>query len=836
MQTVSRLIELFTPESYDLSVTLEREKRTFHGTVTIKGTVHSDKEIRFHSKGLTIGSVTLDGKLAEFAHQKNDELVIAHPDLNQGNHTVVIAFAGKITDGMHGLYPCYYTLDGIKKELLATQFESHSAREVFPCIDEPAAKATFTVTLTTEENVTVLGNMPLKSQRTDPEGLVTTFDKTPRMSTYLLAWVVGDLQKKSAQTKRGIDVNIWSTPAQPLDSLDFALGIATRAIDFYEEFFDTEYPLPKSDHVALPDFSAGAMENWGLITYREMALLADPKVTSITSRQYIATVVTHELAHQWFGNLVTMEWWNDLWLNESFANMMEYLATDALEPSWNMWLEFSSNEAILALRRDSIDGVQSVQMDVNHPDEIDTLFDGAIVYAKGGRLLRMVQQYVGNDAFRAGLKAYFAQHAYGNTKGNDLWRALSDASGKDITTLMNRWISQPGYPVVHATANKKRVELAQEQFFVGPHITSDRLWPIPLDGPEDADVMTTPRMTVKRTDHFQLNIHDSAHFITDYDQTLRDDLLAHVKDGSLNELNRLQLLNEATLLARGGIVPSAQLINLVSVYENETSEAVWGLLFLALSELRKCVEDDEAAEKALRQFSGRVAKKQYARLGWDPAEDEPEEDSKLRTTIISLTLYSEDQAAINEAKRRYETTPLEQLNPELRSLILSSVVRYGDKKIVDDLLTAHAKTNSPDLQLDICLGVTSTRLPDQIDRLLDLIKDPQTIRPQDAAHWYVYLLRGRDSKQKTWQWVRDNWQWVMDTFKGDKSYDSYPRYAAGALSTKQTLDEYKAFFLPLREDPSLTRVIDMGISEIEGRVELIDRDSPAVRQKLLDLK
>ncbi len=832
MQTVSRLIELLTPKSYKLSITLDREKRTFHGTVTIEGTSHTDKEVRFHSKYLTIESVTLDGRIAEFAYEPNDELVIAHPHFQKGDHIIVIVFSGVITDSMHGLYPCYYK----GGELLATQFESHHAREVFPCIDEPAAKATFTVTLTTEKDVQVLGNMPIESQQINPEGLVTRFQTTPLMSTYLLAWVVGHLQKKSAQTRRGVEVNVWATPIQPAVSLAFALDMAVRSIDFYEEYFGTDYPLPKSDHVALPDFSSGAMENWGLITYREMALLADPETTSISSRQYIATVVAHELAHQWFGNLVTMAWWNDLWLNESFANMMEYLAIDALEPSWNMWLEFSSNEAIVALRRDSIDGVQAVQVDVHHPDEISTLFDGAIVYAKGGRLLRMLQQYVGNDAFRTGLKAYFKKHAYGNTVGNDLWQTISDASGKDIRHLMNTWISQPGYPVIHATSEHGMVSLRQEQFFVGPHATSDRLWPIPLDGSDNVpELLETVDVTFPLGHDFKLNVHDSAHFITHYDASLYEPLLKRIKNGQLDELNRLQLLDEATLLARGGVIFSDTLLDLIAVYENETSEPVWGLLFIALAELRKFVETDEKAELALRHFSGRVARKQYQRLGWDPKANESEDDAKLRTTIISLMLYSQEPAALDEARRRYESTPLEKLDPQLRSLILSSVSYYGDTTIVDDLLKAYTSTASADIQMDICIGVTSTRLPEQIDRLLDLIKDPKTIRPQDAARWFVYLLRARDSKAKAWDWIRANWEWVIATFKGDKSYDDYPRYAGGALSTRQALDEYKAFFLPMRADPSLQRVIDMGVSEIEGRVNLIEKDSRAVRQKLLDL-
>ncbi len=840
MQTVTRLIEQFVPEHYQLSLALSRSERQFAGTLTLNGTLLNNAErVVLHAKDLIIESVTLDGKVADFSAIDDDELHITHPDLLVGKHIIVIAFSGIITDAMHGLYPCYFEHEGNKKELLATQFESHHAREVFPCIDEPEAKATFDVTLTTEQNVTVLGNMPVKTQIVEDTMLVTSFETTPRMSTYLLAWVIGELHRKTAKTNKGVEVNVWATPAQAPASLDFALDIAVRSIEFYEEYFDTAYPLPKSDHVALPDFSSGAMENWGLITYREIALLADPRTTSISSRQYIATVITHELAHQWFGNLVTMKWWNNLWLNESFATLMEYIAVDALHPEWNIWLDFATNESIMALRRDSIDGVQSVQIDVNHPDEISSLFDGAIVYAKGARLLRMLQYYVGDHSFQAGLKQYFRTYAYSNTDGDDLWTAIADASGKDITTLMNSWISQPGFPVVHVTQEDRGVTLTQEQFFVGPHAPSSALWPIPLNSSanEMPELLTTKTATLQRqqTSSLRLNVGDTAHFIVHYDTDLLRQLVNDISAGVMSPLDRVQLLDESTLLARAGTLQSVQLIELIRAYRDETSEPVWTIVAMALSELRKFVEDDTQAEQKLRAFSAAIARTQYLRLGWTAQPGESDDDTKLRATLISMVLYGEDQEAIDAAKAIYSHSKLENLDAELRPLIISTVVRHGDETIVNDLLARYISSQSGELRQDICIGITSTRLPHKIAELLDSIKDAEIVRPQDAARWFVYLIRGRESRDQSWQWIRDNWQWVIDTFAGDKSYDDYPRYSAGALTTRAQLQEYIDFFTPMKNVPALTRVVAMGVSEIEGRVELIECDGPAVRAALLDL-
>jgi aminopeptidase N len=841
MNTASRLIDQFVPENYNLSISMEREARTFHGTLTVTGELSVEAhEIILHAKDLKIASATVDGKAVETRYGVNDEIHITHADLGKGKHVVVIAYSGVISDAMHGLYPCYFEHDGVKKELLATQLESHHAREVFPCIDEPEAKATFDISLTTETNITVLGNMPVKSQQIENELLVTTFDTTPRMSTYLVAWVAGEMHKKTAKTKRDVEVNVWATPAQPAASLDFALDIAVRTIEFYEEYFGTNYPLPKADHVALPDFTSGAMENWGLITYREVALLADPATTSISSKQYVASVIAHELAHQWFGNLVTMKWWNNLWLNESFATLMTYVAIDGIEPDWNIWLDFTQEEAILALRRDSIDGVQSVQVDVHHPDEISTLFDGAIVYAKGARLLRMLQQYVGDVAFQSGLKEYFKDFAYKNTEGDDLWNAIATSSGKDITHIMNTWISQPGYPVLHVSQNGDQITLRQEQFFVGPHEPSTRLWPIPLNSPcsEMPTLFYQQEVVVTRhhTTPLRFNVGDSAHFITHYDDVLFARLVAEVAAGTLDITDRLQLLHEATLLARGGVIPSANLITLLDAYKHETSEQVWMIISIALAELRKFVENDKEAEKKLRAFTRSVALAEFGRLGWTAQPKEPEADTKLRATIISLMIYGEDAEVIAHAQQLYKDTPLGDLDGELRPMILSTVVRFGDDEAFESVMNAYATTQSSELREDLTYGLTSTKNAQRISQLLERIKDPSVVRPQDAARWFVYLIRGREGRELAWAWLRQNWQWISDTFSGDKSYDAYPRYSATALSTKKLLDEYIEFFEPLRSVVALTRSIDMGISEIQGRVEIIKKDGPAVRSALHNLK
>lgn len=840
MSTFRQLTDIFIPTHYNLALDMDRIERTFTGVVTLQGRPRSTSEIVLHSKELNVTKATVNEQEASFEYGDNDELIISNIDIaTDSETTLTVEFDGAITDAMHGLYPCYYEVDGQKKELLATQFESHHAREVFPCIDEPAGKATFDVTISTEKDITVLGNTPIQHQEEADDRLSTTFETTPVMSPYLLAFVAGDLQRKTTTSSKGVEVNVYATHAHPAENLDFALEVGTKVVDFYSDYFGTDYPLSKCDHVALPDFASGAMENWGLITYREVALLAG-KNTDIQSRRYIATVIAHEMAHQWFGNLVTMQWWNDLWLNESFATAMEYVSVDKLYPDWNIWRDFSANETVMALRRDSLDGVQSVHVDVDHPDKISTLFDGAIVYAKGARLLRMVQNYVGDAAFQTALKSYFKKYAYQNTVGQNLWDELSEATGEDIGKIMNTWISQPGFPVVSVAKQADRVRLSQKQFFIGPHQPADRLWPIPLNSTDSniPKLLDTESIEVETSSSkVRLNHGDTAHFITHYSQDIVSQILDDLKAGSLDEITRLQLLHEQTLLVKAGEIPAGELLPLLDVYADESSESVWNIMSIAISEVRQIIDGDDELEDKLRSFVRKLTHNQYERLGWKKHNDESDDDTTLRSAIIGLVLYSEDTEAIDTAHQLYKNSTLDELDPELRSLIISNEVKHfdGDGSVSDKLLDLYSSTSDGDIQGDICGGLTSTKQPAIVDKLLVAMTDKNIVRVQDAARWYAYLVRNRYGRAHTWKWLQNNWSWIEDSFRGDKSIDYYPRYTANSLNTDKYLEEYKAFFAPLKNDQTLARAILIGEGEIAGRIEHINRSLPSVKSALEDI-
>lgn len=835
MQTVPRLYDTFQPDTYFLELTLDREARTFHGSVGITGNYTPGSPLTLHAKDLTITHARLDHEDTDLPRNGDNDSLIFDAPLKPGEHHILVEFTGAITDPMHGLYPCYYDHDGVKKELLATQFESHHAREVFPCIDEPEAKAAFNLALTTEKDLSVLGNMPVRTQMDAGETLSTTiFETSPRMSPYLLAFVVGELHRTSAQTKSGVEVNVWATPAQAPESLEYALDIAVRSIEFFDDYFGTPYPLPKADHVALPDFSSGAMENWGLITYREICLLADED-TSISMRQQIAEVIAHETSHQWFGNLVTMKWWDDLWLNESFATLMSYVCVDAMFPTWNIWMTFATSETLSAVRRDYLPNVQPVKVEVNHPDEITTLFDPSIVYAKGARLLAMLRRYVGDEAFRDGLKHYFTSHAYQNTIGQDLWDALSTRSQHDIVGFMTPWLTQPGLPIVSIT----RTSISQKRFVLGgDNPTPDAVWPIPIAANQSdiPELLATRSVTISQVpEDTRINSGGIGHFISHYDD---EDLLAYriaaIAGGAeIKPADRLTLLNDATLLARAGYITATNLFELAQAYQNETDEPVWDIVSLVIADLKRFVEESDVREKKFKVHVAQLAKQTYDRLGWNVKTGESESDAKLRATVIGLLAYGEDESIISRSLKTFrETNDLLKLPSEIRGIIFSVAARHGEAADIERLIDTHRNTHIAELQGDIAAGLAATRDPALIMRLIGFLKDEKIVRTQDLTRWFIYLIRNRHAREQTWQWLTDNWGWIEKKFEGDKSYDDFARYGASAFSTHEWLTRYKEFFDAKRSIPALSRAIELGESDILARADWIKRDKAGFFESL----
>lgn len=847
---IERLIENFVPENYQLEIDINHDELTFQGKVVISGqTLKLQSSIKIHSKNLEIASARIDDKPTKgiTAHKFDVLELTTKNEIEAGQHKVEIKFTGKITDDMVGIYPCYFEHEGKKKWLIATQFESHYAREAFPCIDEPEAKATFDLSLKTKAGNEVLSNMPQlvgssqstvgssKKLKTKDERLTTTFETTPRMSTYLLAFVTGEIHGVEAKTKDGVLVKSWGAVNQPKEQLEFANQEAVNIIEFYDDYFDTKYPLPKCDQVALPDFDAGAMENWGLITYRESVMLVDQKNRSISSEQYCSIVVGHELSHQWFGNLVTMKWWDDLWLNESFASLMEYIAVEALHPQWKIWEDYTASDAVMASNRDVYSDVQPVRIDVNDPAEISSLFDGAIVYAKGGRLLKMLRELIGEEAFREALKNYFKKHAYQNTTRDDLWEAMAESSGKDIKSIMNSWLEQSGLPLISLAQNGEALSIEQKRLLLDENEASDQLWQVPLlaNHKLEQEILTKKQQdfTTENSEPVILNQFGSGHFVTRYEtEAQRNFVKSGLKNQSIPTEGRINLLNDMILLAKSGNSPLTDALSLIVDMKSEPRDSVWSMMAAIIGNARMLTEGDDETEEKLKQLTYNLVKERYAELGWTFSDNGDSNTKQLRRTILGLAVGSENQMVIDEALSQFKKARPEDLSAEVRSLLMSAAVRFGEKSVVDELISLHKETALPDLKADICVALTSTKDETIAKKLTELIKDPEQVRPQDIVRWYAYLLRNKYSREVIWQWTKVNWAWIMKTFENSKSYDYFPRYAANFMNSEKWLEEYKNFFTPMINQPELTRTIKVGLKEIEARAAWRTRD----QQKITD--
>ncbi len=847
-----RLFAEFQPEHYELEVVPDKGKKIFTGKVIIRGrkVYRPNLRLTFHQKELKITKATIvkhDKKGDEELpvarinhHAKYGEVRLhANHKLYPGSYTVTMEFRGKITQVMSGIYPCFFEHDGKQKQLLATQFESHHAREVFPCVDEPEAKATFDLTLVTPADETVLSNTPVKVEssvkgRGPGELKTTTFETTPRMSTYLLAFVIGEMHFVERKTRDGIVIRSWSTVAQPKAHLAYSADEGARLLDFFTEYFGIPYPLAKCDQVALPDFDAGAMENWGLITYREVALLADPKNRSISGEQYVSLVVAHELSHQWFGNLVTMKWWDDLWLNESFASLMEHIALNDIHPEWQQWETYTATDVISTSSRDVYSDIQPVGVKVTDPDLIHTLFDPGIVYAKGGRLLKMLREYIGDEAFAKGLRAYFKKHEYANATREDLWQALGHASGQDISALMTPWIEHPGMPLLHITQKAGHIHVVQERFLLDD-VHDSFVWPLPLL----ADQSIRPAMLATRSadvttaaNHFVvMNDQASGHFVSHYTEPAHRKYLAEgIKKRSIRTEARINLFNDMYMLARHGDVPLTDALELVVQSAKEPRESVWALLVRVVGSAQQLTEGDAKAEERLKALKRSLGRYWHSQLGWEDAPKDDANTKQLRQVAISLLIGGEDSEAIKHALQLYQSAKsLQDIPAELRGTILICAVRHGDKPQVIKRLLREYDGSSPDVQLDITSALTSTKDPAQAQAILGkALGEKGFVRAQDVLRWIALFLRNYYAREVAWDFMVKHWNWLEETLENSKAFDFLPVYCAGVISTPEWQEKFHKLFDPKKDNKTLQRNIAVGSADIAARTAWRRRDEPKI--------
>ena len=633
-------------------------------------------------------STTLDEKAetASFAFESA---------LPAGPARLEIEFTGELNDRLRGFYRSRYTdMNGEERHLATTQFEATDARRAFPCWDEPSMKASFEVTLVVPEELEAVSNtLPAEEYVLDGGLRRVRFEETPVMSTYLLAFIVGDIKCVERTADNGTLVRVWATSGK--ENLgEFAAETSVKLLSFFNDYFGVPYPLPKLDHIAIPDFAAGAMENWGAVTYREVVLLVDPERTSVQVRQRIAAIISHEMAHMWFGDLVTMAWWNDLWLNESFASWVGDKAVDSIFPEWEMWTQFVSSDTNSALSLDGLRSSHPIEQEVKDPAEIGQLFD-AISYSKGGSVLRMLEDFLGEETFREGLRRYISRHQYGNAVTRDLWTGLGEASGKPVAEIMDTWVQQTGYPVldVEASYSDDGIELhaSQSRFvyehLVDPDATEDTTWHVPVKaaaqgGASASALMDGPQADVQLTGGggwVKVNPDQVGFYRVNYGGDGWERLRPAVEGMEVSAIDRLGLQNDAFALARAAYLPVTQFLSLAQSYVNETNAIVWEDVAANFGKIDLLVTDEHYYDRfagMMRSVYGPAGE----RVGWEARPGERELDALMRSTILGQLGKYDDGATLDRAAslfEQYMDNP-DGVHPDIRGVVFNLAAQQGD--------------------------------------------------------------------------------------------------------------------------------------------------------------
>lgn len=827
----------------------------FTGNVRILIKVkHATDTIVLHSKKLKLaltevfeGSNNLDPEadywkdtvrvmiLSTQTHKKHEQYMIKIGTTLSENRTYVlhIKFDGSLSTGLEGFYKSSYkTKSGKKSYLATTHFEATGAREAFPCFDEPAKKAKFTIIIVRESQHTALSNMPVEKEVLRKDGLlVDHFEESVKMSTYLVAFVVSDYTSLNATTKRGIKVKVWA-PRDQIDQAEFAIYAAPLILDYYEKFFKVEFPLPKQDLIAIPDFAAGAMENWGLITYRLTSILYDEKESSSSNKQWVAVVIAHELAHQWFGNLVTMKWWNDLWLNEGFASFVEYIGSNLVNPKWKMMDQFVIDSVQSSLSLDSHKNSHPISVPVKDPSQINELFD-TISYDKGSSIIRMMKDFIGSDAFHAGLYEYLDTYKFDNAVSDDLWRCMTKAtSGKiDVKSVMDTWTLQMGYPVIDVYRDDKDKETAI--------ITQERFNTDVKENGEDTPVADATKKSknedkdkspfnykweVPLTYYFQhnrqvkrqwfhqndksvkiswnrmsgwmkLNADQIGFYRVNYDEDNWKALADQLKKNHtvLSEADRANLIDDAFELAKSDKMTQLQALQLTEYLNNEKAYVPFVTALASLGYIGGMLLL-RPGYKTYERYMLQAVRPLVEDLGWEDKGTHLEK--YLRGAVLRNAVFHNDSGSVKKARSIFNDWMIKgtRIPANLRSTVYLAGIKYGGQKEWNFMLNQYKTTNYPSEQRKLMFSLTESADPKILRKYLDSSLDDDVIRSQDTCSVIEHIAGNPIGTKMTYKFVKRNWKLLYKRY-GTGSFDisSLIKAVFGSLKTKAGLADATKF-------------------------------------------
>lgn len=828
------------------------ESFTFSGKEIIKIKIDKDtKKITLHSKDLDIETVKYISKKDEqfatkITYDIDRETTTFYfkniIKVDEGKLSIV--FSGIISDGLCGFYKSKYLLNGVEKYLATTQFEATDARRAFPCFDEPAQKAIFELSIIVPENHTAISNtLPISIKEHEAGYKIVSFAPTPIMSTYLLAFIVGEFEYIEGYLDN-IQIRIFTTPGKSHQA-KFALEVAIKSLEFYNKYFNIPYPLSTLDLIAIPDFRAGAMENWGAITFRESALLVDKEHTSISNKKWVAVVIAHEIAHQWFGNLVTMHWWTDLWLNEGFASYMENLCIDNIFPHWHIWeLHLADNRYSQAIQIDSLKNSHPIEVEVHHPNEINEVFD-MVSYQKGSAMIRMLASYLGEEKFRDGLRYYLKKHSYKNTKTIDLWEAFEKVSNKPIKRVMNSWTSQAGFPLVTLTSNsKKLLGLKQERFFSSRVSRRDlsaqtgnkkeKIWQIPVSynvrgnkGQMNKTILIDKKnISLSEKIIGKINTEETSFIKVCYNKETLEFLEKEILKGKMNILDRLGIIRNIFALAEGGYIDTPTALELSLAYKNEKEYIVLAELAYNINKIHNLIRDEKFIDKyniyALSFFSP-IAKE----IGYKKKKNEKYSDTLLRNLAISQAAFYGDKKIIKEVKTIWENNKIE---ADIRSLIYNIVARNGSIKEWKNFEKIYRESEIHEEKDRCARALTQFKDNELLEKTLKFIMSDE-VRDQDtpillSSTWYnVY------GQSLTWQFMKKNWEEIVRRYGEGGFFLSRLLSPLGEHNKLKDLIDAQKFFSK-NVAPGAERTLDQSYERIESNAAWLKDDKKSIQNWL----
>ena len=866
MQKSSHLLpSSVVPANYDICLRPDFGTFTFNGMVSIQISIREPvREITLHALELEIHAPDVEvwglghtssivAQEARFDEEAQTATFVFAEELPVSDVAYLeIDYKGVLNDKMAGFYRSKYkTADGQEKYLVTTQFEATDARRAVPCWDEPARKATFDVQLIVPNGLVALSNMPVESaaQFGDADsGLqIVSFYKTPIMSTYLLAFVVGEFEYIETSTNNGTLARVYTMVGKS-EQGKFALDVGKRSLELYNEYFGIPYPLPKLDMIAIPDFAAGAMENWGLITYRDNLLLIDETNSSITTKQNVGNVVAHELAHQWFGNLVTMEWWTNLWLNEGFATWMANFVMDELFSEWDIWPQFLSDEYADALSLDGLRSTHPIEVAVDHPNEIAQIFD-AISYSKGAVVIRMIHDFIGADAFRAGLQIYLKRHAYSNAVTEDLWKALEEASKQPVQEMMDTWTKQGGYPLIQVTRlDENKYSLSQQRFLAsGDTLTKEetaQTWHIPLVTKfhNKTGIHETSKEVLIGAGNFsaqginlvKLNSSQIALARVNYLPEQWQTLAEAIDQGKMITSDRYGILSDSLSLARAGHLSSVQLIRLLSSFKNEDNYVVWMIALGALGALNNMLEETPDSTR-LASFAQSVLGPVVNKLGWTETVGESHTTKLLRESVLHAIGSYGNQETVAKANDYFynHVNDVCVADPNLRKVVYGLTAKYGDKAAFDSIVEMYRKETFQEEKARLLSALGKFINPEFLPAALDYAFNSGEVRFGDVAYTLSSMGGNANGRRAAWKFLTDNWETISERYSGGglKMLGRIISSICNGFTRAEDAEMVEQFFKD-HPAPSATRAIAEALEHIRVRAAWYERDKDMIAAAL----